>query len=166
MRHPSLPSLLALTCFGVGCPAATTCLPNEEPVITLGQGVAEEFEPYVAGQTVTIEPASQGGFGFPILIRSVGLLAGEDQDATVIMETVVDGATTGTWTQNTRLTCPDEQGGRTPSVLHVGFDSSVYRTTDDFIDLQGESVDLDVHVTDSEGNSASVIQTVVLTLGS
>ncbi len=153
------------------CVTTSGCLPDncapgpDAATLMLGQGVAEAFEPYASGQTVTIEPASQGGFGFPILIRTVGLLAGEDQDAAVVMDTVVSGETTGTWNQNTQLTCPDEQGGRTPSVLHVGFDSTVYATTDDFIDLQGESIDLVVTMTDTEGNTAAVTQSVVLALG-
>ena len=163
MRRILATALLPL--LSGGC-TPSTCLPgDDDPVISLGQGVGGAFAPYIAGQTVTIEPASQGGFGFPVLIQTVGLAAG-DGDATVIMETVVEGAVTGTWTQDTRLTCPsDGDGGRTPSALHVGFDSSVYRTTDDFIDLVGVSVDLDVEMTDSEGNSAQVIQRVTLALG-
>jgi hypothetical protein len=156
--------LVLLPLLIAGC-VPTTCTATAEASIELGQGIAEAFEAYVDGQTVTIEPASQGGFGFPILVQSVGLQAGENQDATVTMDTVVEGVSTGTWTQNTQLTCPDERGGRTPSVLHVGFDPDVYETTDDFIDLQGETIELDVTMTDQEGNSASVIQRVTLALG-
>ncbi len=149
--------------LATGCPPSE-CTATADPTIELGHGISSAFAPYTDGQTVTIERASQGGWGFPILIRSVGLDAGENQDAEVTMDTVFGGTTTGTWTQNTQLTCGDE-GGRTPSTLHVGFDSDTYPTLDDFIDLVGEEVDLDVTLTDMGGTSANVVQTVTLALG-
>jgi len=159
----ALPVLVVALLALPGCPP-TTCQADDEATIELGHGISSAFARYTDGQTVTIERASQGGWGFPILIRSVGLEAGADVDAAVVMRTVLEGTETGFWNQFTKLTC-DADGGRTPSTLHVGFDPEEYGTLDDFNFLVGEQIDLDVTLTDPSGNTAEVVQTVTLALG-
>ncbi|MCP4447290.1 MAG: hypothetical protein GY811_18365, partial [Myxococcales bacterium] len=50
---------------------------EEAPTATLGKGVGSAFIPYEDNEEVGITPASQGGFGVPVLVRTAGLIAGE-----------------------------------------------------------------------------------------
>jgi hypothetical protein len=47
----------------------------------------------------------------------------------------------------------------------VGFDQDTYSTPDDLLLLDQQLVDLDVTVIDSEGNSASILHSVVINAG-
>jgi hypothetical protein len=168
----SLPLLLAAALAVVACgpddgpPEDSLCIANDAPTATLGKGVGSAFIPYEDNEEVGIQPASQGGFGVPVLVRTTGLVAGSASVADVQLNVEDSGALVGEFLQeNTGLSCRgDDVGGEVRGVV-VGFDPGVYSTNDDLLVLDGTSVDLVVTVTDEEGNSATVRKPVTIRVG-
>ena len=168
----SLPLVLSAALAVAGCgpddgPAEDSlCIANEAPSATLGKGVGSAFIPYEDNEEVGIQPASQGGFGVPVLVRTTGLVAGSASFADVQLNVEDSGALVGEFLQeNTGLSCRgDEVGGEVRGVV-VGFDPEVYSTNDELLVLDGTSVDLVVTVTDEEGNSATVRKSVTIRVG-
>ena len=167
LPSPSLLLACALMAGGsTGC-VDQSCMPADTPSVALGQGVGGAFAPITDGQQVSLTPAPQGGQGVPVIIRTQGLQASASALADVQLDTVVDGEEAGSFLlEDARLLCRgDGQGGEISGTV-VGFDPDVYQTNDDFIELNGQSVGLDVTVFDDAGGSAHVLQTVTLIVGS
>lgn len=147
-----------------GCDNA--CSPSGEPSIELGQGVGGAFIPLEDEQLVGLESAPQGGFGVKTLIATRGLLAGDEDLASVQLDVLIDGTLAGEFLlDETRLLCRGPSEGGLVSDVVVGFDSDIYSTPDDLLILDQEVVDLDVTVMDTEGNSAQIIQAVTINAG-
>ena len=142
------------------------CGPDEAPTATLGKGVGSAFIPYEDNEEVNLQPASQGGFGVAVLVRTSGLAAGTSSVADVQLNVEDGGTLVGTFLQeNTGLSCRgDDIGGEVRGVV-VGFDPEVYATNDDLLVLDGSTVDLVVTVTDEEENSATVRKPVTIRVG-
>jgi len=142
------------------------CASGDSPTLELGSGVGGAFEPYVDGQVVTLDVAPQGGFGVTTLIATTGLLAGDSELAAAQLDVRIGGNLEGSFlAEDTRLLCADPaEGGRMSGVV-VGFDPAVYSTNDDLLDLDGQTVLLDVTVTDSAGNTANAQRDVVVSVG-
>ena len=160
-------ALLALACqFGFsGCPESE-CVGSDDPSIALGQGVGGAFLPLENEQLVTLDVAPQGGFGVKTLISTLGLLAGDVELANVQLNVEADGELAGEFLlEDARLLCRSSEEGGLVSEVVVGFDPDIYETPDDLLSLDGQVVDLDVTVTDAEGNSASVVQSVTVSTG-
>ncbi|MCP4449708.1 MAG: hypothetical protein GY811_30910, partial [Myxococcales bacterium] len=122
--------------------------------------------PYEDNEEVGITPASQGGFGVPVLVRTAGLIAGESRVADVQLNVEDGDDIVGEFLQeNTGISCRgDEVGGEIRGVV-VGFDPSEYSSNDDLLILDGTTVELVVTVTDEQGNSATVRKPVVIRVG-
>jgi hypothetical protein len=170
---PSSPFLFmfaALVISGCGPDDGQTedslCGTDVAPTATLGKGVGSAFIPYEDNEEVGIQPASQGGFGVPVLVRTTGLVAGESSVADVQLNVEDSGTLVGDFLQeNTGLSCRgDDVGGEVRGVV-VGFDPEVYSTNDELLILDGTTVELVVTVTDDEGNSASVRKPVTIRVG-
>ncbi len=156
--------LLCLLLLSPGC--TDLCESSDSPTLELGGGVGGAFEPYADGQVVTLDVAPQGGFGVTTLLATTGLQAGDEELADAQLDVRIDGDLEGSFlAEDTRLLCSGAaEGGRMSGVV-VGFDSSVYSTNDDLLTLDGQTVTLDVTVTDSAGNSANVQRDVVVSVG-
>ncbi len=172
MKFAALLLLLLATLVVSGCgpddgtPEDSLCSADEAPTATLGKGVGSAFIPYEDNEEVGIQPASQGGFGVPVLVRTTGLTAGSASVADVQLNVEEGGALVGEFLQeNTGLSCRgDDIGGEVRGVV-VGFDPEVYATNDDLLVLDGTTVDLVVTVIDEEGNSATVRKPVIIRVG-
>jgi hypothetical protein len=142
------------------------CSVGEAPSILLGQGVGGAFLPLEDQQVVGLEAAPQGGFGVKTLISTRGLLAGDEALASVQLDVMIEDALAGSFfLDETRLLCRDAQEGGLVSDVVVGFDAETYSSPDDLLLLDQQEVVLDVTVTDSEDNSANVLQTVIISAG-
>jgi hypothetical protein len=148
-----------------GCPA-DTCTPADVTTMIVGYGEGAAFEAYTEGQVVVVQSAPQGGYGFPIKVRTTGLQAGSDTNVVITMQPFLEGEEKGSWDQATPLTCGDDgQGGFTPGALAVGFDQTEFELIDDFFDLEGQDIDLHVSIVDEGGNTATTVHTVTLSTG-
>jgi hypothetical protein len=142
------------------------CAVSDTPDITLGQGVGGAFLPLEDQQVVGLEAAPQGGFGVKTLISTRGLLAGDEALASVQLDVMIEDSLAGTFfLDETRLLCRDAQEGGLVSDVVVGFDSETYSSPDDLLLLDQQEVFLDVTVTDSEDNSANILQAVIINAG-
>ncbi len=148
-----------------GCPPSP-CATSDSPLVQLGSGVGGAFSAYEDGQNVTLDIAPQGGFGVTTVILTHGLNADEEELADVQLDVEIDGVESGSFlAENNRLQCrSDGEGGQISGVV-VGFDPEVYQSNDDLLSLNGQEVDLDVTVFDSQGNVANVLQRVTVVVG-
>jgi hypothetical protein len=139
------------------------CRPSGGPSIELGQGVGGAFVPLEDLQLVGLESAPQGGFGVKTLIATRGLLAGDEDLASVQLDVLIDGSLAGTFLlDQTQLLCRGASEGGLVSDVVAGFDEDLYSSLDELLQLDQQVVDLDVTVTDSEGNSAATIHSVII----
>ncbi len=155
--------LLALGLYG--CPTTSLCESGETSSVTLGDGVGGAFEAYEADQEVPLRSAPHGGFGVTVLIATQGLPAGEGQLADVQLDVSQGGELKGDFlSANSPLQCrSDEEGGLIEGLV-VGFDGDQFPTLDDFIDINGTVVDLEVTVTTHDGPTASTTHPVTVNL--
>jgi hypothetical protein len=165
-----MPRLTLAVSLLAGCPSpgpspddpCTDAVPVE---VTLGTGVGGTFVPIGDGQEVGLSTAPQGGFGVTVLIRTRGLVASDSALADIQLDTEIDGANAGTFLQeDVPLLCTEGEGGTVFGVV-VGFDASRYKTNDDLLSLDGETVDLVVTVSDESGESGMVRQPVTIVVG-
>lgn len=157
--------LLALSALLLGCPAEDLCEGGEAPTIHLGDGVGGAFLAYEDEQEVPLRNAPQGGFGVTVIIATEGLPANEDSLVDVQLDVRQGGELKGTFlSANAPLRCRStEEGGLINDVV-VGFDKAQFPTLDDFIDINGTVVDLEVEVIAHDGGSASTTQPVTINL--
>ena len=142
------------------------CASSDEAVIELGQGVGGAFLPLEDGQVVGLDVAPQGGFGVQTLVATTGLIAGDTKLADVQLDVHIEGAIAGSFLlEDGRLLCRGALEGGLVSEVVVGFDQDVYSSEDDLLSLHDQVVELDVTVTDEEGNSANVILPVTINAG-
>jgi hypothetical protein len=153
--------LLALTPL-LGC-AADLCAPSDDPSILLGDGVGGAFVEYEDEQEVPLRSAPQGGFGVTVLVATFGLPAAEDTLADVQLDVRQGGELKGSFlSRNAPLRCRSaEEGGLITDVV-VGFDGAQFPTLDDFIDLNGTVVDLEVGVITHDGPTAAIVKPVTI----
>ncbi len=167
---PRLPLLLLVISpglLGSACdPPPDTCQPTGDIMLSLGSGVGGAFQPFQDGQAVGLDVAPQGGFGVSTLLLTTGMLAGDEEEVEVQLDTRIDGDLTGSFLlEGAALLCrSDGQGGMISGVV-VGFDPDVYRTDDDLLLLNGQNVSLDVTITDTQGRTASAQQPVMVVIG-
>jgi len=172
MRALALSSFLILSsglgaCGGDNGPAGEDlCAASATPTAILGQGVGSAFVEYEDNEQVSLAVAPQGGFGVTVLIRTTGLEAGDNLTANVQLNVESGGQLAGEFLQeNTSFTCRGgDIGGEIRGVV-VGFDPDVYKTNDDLLALNGETVELVVTISDSNGNEATVRKPVVVAVG-
>ncbi len=149
--HRALPLIFALA---IGC---------GKPTATIGYGAAEEFTAYEAGDSVGLVVAPQGGFGISVRLWTTALQC--DAPVEVLMETWLGDERTGTFTNpSVQLYC---QGGSKAMLwgIVVGFDPEVYSTNEDLLDLDGETIRLEITATDSEGTAATGEVDIVVDVG-
>ena len=140
-----------------------SCTSTDDASLTIGYGVGEEFTAYEDGAIVGLSVAPQGGFGVAVRASTSGLAAGE---VSVLLETNIDGELAGSFlNESVTLYCQDDGSGLVWGVV-VGFDPETYGSNDDLLSLDGEVVDLVVTATDTEGNSATGITPVTISVGS
>jgi hypothetical protein len=148
----------------MGCPASL-CDATEGASITLGDGVGGAFLAYDTEQEVPLRSAPQGGFGVTVLISTSGLPAGDGMLADVQLDVSQGGEEKGSFlSANAPLQCRAEDEGGLIEGLVVGFDGDLFPTLDDFIDINGTVVDLEVTVTTHEGPSAETSHPVTVNL--
>ncbi len=147
-------------------PEDSLCNLQEMPTATLGKGVGSAFIPYEDNEEVGITPASQGGFGVPVLVRTTGLVASSSTVADIQLNVEENGTVVGEFLQeNTGISCRgDDIGGEVRGVV-VGFDPSVYATNDDLLALDGTTVELVVTVISDGGETATARKPVVIRVG-
>ena len=157
---------LLLLCLLLAPGCTDLCATADAPTLQLGSGVGGAFAPYTEGQVVTLDVAPQGGFGVTTLIATTGLQAGDAELADAQLDVHIGGALEGTFlAEDTRLLCSDPgEGGRMSGVV-VGFDPATYSTNDDLLALDGQTVTLDVSVTDSSGAMATAQVDVIVSVG-
>lgn len=173
MRLLPLPLLILFPFALFGCsgpddpPTDDLCVGGDTPSATLGRGVGSAFLEYEDNEEVGLAVAPQGGFGVTVIVRTAGLEAGVGLVANVQLN-VEDGSSqvVGEFLQeNTALACRDADiGGEIRGVV-VGFDPAVYKTNDDLLALDGQSVNLVVTVNDDNGRSATVRKPVIIRVG-
>ena len=162
---PTLLVLIIVLANSVGC-VDENCLPSSSPSVTLGQGVGGAFAEIMDGQQVSLTPAPQGGQGVPVIIRTQGLAASNSALADVQLDTLVEGQLAGSFLlEEARLLCRGDGEGGEISGTVVGFDPDQYQNNDDFIELNGREVGLDVTVYDEEDGTATILQLVTLIVG-
>ena len=160
----SLALIIGVLPFSLACDDA--CSASDDPSLELGQGVGGAFVPLEHLQLVGLEAAPQGGFGVKTLIATQGLVAGDEDIASVQLDVLIDGALAGSFLlDETRLLCRSASEGGLVSDVVVGFDADTYSTPDDLLLLDQQEVDLDVTVIDSEGGSASTLHAVIINAG-
>jgi hypothetical protein len=173
MRHP-LNSLLALLLTAaVGCAskddsaagdsAAYGCAGDGDVELVIGENlVGGQFVTMTTGAIVGVAAAPQGGFGVFVSARTTGLVS--DNPVDVLLEVEVEGALLGTYlSEGVQLYCQEDGSGLLWGVA-VGFDSKIFQTTTDLLDLDGQQIDLLVSATDVDGETASDQITVELAL--
>lgn len=149
----------------MGCPVDDLCAGGEPASIRLGDGVGGAFVAYEDEQEVPLRSAPQGGFGVTVLVATTGLPASDDSLADVQLDVRQGGELKGSFLSlNAPLHCrAADEGGLINDVV-VGFDKDQFPTLDDFIDINGTVVDLEVEVISHEGPSASVAHPVTVNL--
>jgi hypothetical protein len=167
MNRRLFPITLSFVLLALGLAACDdACSPGNNPSIELGQGVGGAFVPLEAEQLVGLEAAPQGGFGVKTLIATYGLSAGDEAIASVQLDVLIEDTLAGTFLlDQTSLLCRGASDGGLVSDVVVGFDQDIYSTPDDLLLLDQQLVDLDVTVIDSEGNSASILHSVIINAG-
>lgn len=162
--HPLGLALSVCLMVVTGC--SDPCDSSDDPQLILGTGVGGAFSPIADDQDVGLEAAPQGGFGVTTLLRTLGLSASDTSLANAQLDVLIDGELEGSFLlTDARLLCrSDGEGGEISGVV-VGFDPDVYITTDDLLALNGQSVELDVTVTDETGNSAQALKPVTVVYG-
>lgn len=165
-RVAMLLGLALLGCDDEASPTVDPCGHGAAPLVELGQGVGGQFTPLEAGQTVGLAVAPQGGFGVTVLARTEGLTASDDTLVSVRLETLIDGAVTGSFLlEEAPAFCQsDGQGGLITGIV-VGFDPVVYASNDDLLELDGQRVELRVTVTDPDGVRGVGSEEVVVKVG-
>lgn len=162
---------LAFALLLSGCPEdppdADPCAPSGSPLVQLGQGIGGAFAPFEDGEPVSLAVAPQGGFGVSVVIRTEGLLAGDDALADVQLDVEIDGATEGSFLlTDAALLCLDtDGGGGLVSGAVVGFDPDRYGTNNDLVALDGREAVLRVTVIDGGMAMASAEQAVTIRVG-
>lgn len=144
------------------------CESSSEAEVFLGRGVGGAFELLAEGEQLGLTAAPQGGFGVSVLVGTRGLLAGDEEvvmaDLTAESTAVENSA--ATFTLDAALACKSDGPDGPQGVIYgvvVGFNSSL--SNSDLLVMNGQPATLDVAVTDSVGNSASITQTVTLIVG-
>lgn len=121
------------------------------------------FTAFEDGADVGVIPASQGGVGVDVYVRTSGLKADDEVD--ILLVTEIDGVVDGSFlAPSKQLFCFDGGAGLVWGV-QVGFDPVQYPDLDSLLPLDGQVVDLVVTVTDSTGDEAVGRSTVTLQLG-
>lgn len=83
------------------------CLPEEEPLLVIGKGAGEDFEPLSDGDPLEFEFGSQAGMEAPTGARTLGILP--DEIDSVLLELLVDGSPIGEVTDTgSGLVCDGE----------------------------------------------------------
>jgi hypothetical protein len=140
------------------------CQPNDAPSAELGRGVGGEFVELSEGADVPIAVAPQGGFGVNVSVRSVGLRAADYSFVTADLETRLAGESIGQYTLHQQPLLCAADGGRLTGVV-VGFDPDRYKSDDALVALEGQTVELQVNLTDDTGATARASQSVVVHVG-
>ncbi len=155
---------VSIAAVAVGC-APDPCEPSDDRVVTIGQGVGGAFEEYADGEGVALSIAPQGGFGISIVLQTSGIAASDDARVDVNMATEIAGDETGDFLlEGAPLLCRSDGAGGSISGLVVGFDPDEFRSNDDLLALDGESVDL-VVVIHEEGQDTESRKTVTVQVG-
>ena len=147
----------------------SSCESSAAPTVDLGRGVSGFFAPIVDMQEVGLAVAPQGGFGVSVIVHTVGLQTSADgytDLVNMLLETVRDGAVIGTFNQlATPLLCQGDGSGGMIFGVVVGLDSTLYKTNDQLLSLNGAEVELRVTITDALGATATVSQPILLVVG-
>ncbi len=176
-NHPYGPGVIVLSLLLAGCTGSTDtgdtgspppdlCAPSAAPSVLLGAGVGGAFAEYADDASVGLTVAPQGGFGVVVLGQTAGLLAGDGRLAQVLLETVIDGAVSGSFLlADAPFYCNSNGSGGFLSGVVVGFSSTTYATNDSLLSLNGAPVTLHVAVTDSLGGYAEIYKPVTIVVG-
>lgn len=146
----------------------SACESGDAPEVFLGRGVGGAFEYLEDGASLGLTSAPQGGFGVSVLVGTRGLQAGPDDVVTAELTATSDAVenSAATFTLGAALECktdgPDGPQGVVYGVV-VGFNSSL--SSDNLLAMNGQPALLTVSVTDANGVTASVDQTVSLVVG-
>jgi hypothetical protein len=144
-------------------PPAFDCAGGGDLTMTIGENlVGGAFAEMEDGDVVGVAAAPQGGLGVFVSARTTGLVS--DNPVDVLLEVEVEGALLGTYlSEGVQLYCQEDGSGLLWGVA-VGFDSKIFQTTTDLLDLDGQQIDLLVSATDVDGETASDQITVELAL--
>lgn len=165
--YTSLAFALLLSGCPEDSPGADLCAPSGSPLVQLGQGIGGAFAPFEDGEAVSLAVAPQGGFGVSVVIRTEGLVAGDDALADVQLDVEIGGTVEGSFLlTDAALLCLDtDGGGGLVSGAVVGFDPDRYGTNDDLVALDGQEAVLRVTVIDGGMAMASAEQAVTIRVG-
>lgn len=166
MRNLSLLCLVALLGCGTSTEETTTtqtqsCTSDSAGVLRIGRSLFGEFAQYQKHEEVTLVAAPQGGFGVAIYIETDGLVANEEVALT--LDVLYQGKLYGSFFSEQQLFCQESGYGMLWDVV-VGFDPEVFPTTDDLIAFNGEVVTLQVMAVDKDGDSATSMVDLTITL--
>lgn len=155
---------ILLATLGSGC-APDPCEPAADRVVTIGQGVGGAFEEFADGEEVALSIAPQGGFGISIVLQTAGITATDDVRVDVNMATEIGGDETGDFLlEGAPLLCRSDGAGGSISGLVVGFDADEFRSNDDLLALDGETVELVVVIREA-GQQTEARKSVTVQVG-
>ncbi len=129
------------------------CTASADTLVEIGRVGGTLFTPFSDGESVRLESAPQGGQGVSVALRTGGVSTEGAVD--VLLEPYWNGAVQGSFvSEGLPLYCTEEdngdQYGRVTGTV-VGFDPDLYVTDDDLAVLDGETIDLLVGLTSSDG---------------
>jgi hypothetical protein len=162
--------LLSFAAVLAGCGSSTeettttqtqSCTSDDAGALRIGRSLFGEFAEYQKHEEVTLVAAPQGGFGVAIYIETDGLVANEEVALT--LDVLYQGKLYGSFFSEQQLFCQESGYGMLWDVV-VGFDPAVFPTTDDLIAFNGEVVTLQVMAVDKDGDSATSMVDLTITL--